>query len=96
MITHAPGPVDRLVARIGARWARWADSLFPDSPATPDNGSPAVQPVQPAPRGLPAVIAMALLEGRATGSQREIARRFNTSKSTVQRAHVLVRERASA
>ena len=99
MITHVPGPMDHLIIRLGRRWDMWVDGLFADPPPPPDPGPQVVQKVEPVahgPRGLPAVIAMALLEGRAIGSQREIARRFNTSKSTVQRAHVLVREMAPA
>lgn len=60
-------------------------------------GPAAVQPALPAPRGVPALIAQALECGKVDGlSQREIARRFNTSKSSVQRAQQLVREYAEA
>lgn len=99
MISHVPGPMDRLMIRLGRRWELWVDSLFADPPKQPDPGpqlARRLEAVAPKSRGLPAVIAMALLEGRATGSQREVARRFNTSKSTVQRAHVLARELETA
>jgi hypothetical protein len=95
MISHVPGPVERLARRLSARWEHWIDGLCADPSAPPRSSGSVVQPVQP--RGLPAMIADALSDGRVKGlSQREIARRFNTSKSTVQRAQVLVRETAEA
>jgi hypothetical protein len=71
--------------RLYGRWERWLDGVAADPQPPP-------RPlVQPPPRGLPAVIAKALEGGKAQGlSQREIARRFNTSKSSVQRAQRLV------
>ena len=96
MIDGIDGPMDRLVARLRARWENWLDGICADPPAP----RPIVGPVQasgPPQRGLPAVIAMALQGGKVDGlSQREIARRFNTSKSSVQRAQQLVRELADA
>ena len=95
MITHSPGPIERLVRRLRARCEDWLDNICADPPAPPKTGP--VQPVQPPQRGLPAAIAMALQGGKVDGlSQREIARRFNTSKSSVQRAQQLVRELAYA
>ena len=91
MIDHVPGPMDRLAARLYARWERWVNSLFA-GPPPPQR--PLVQPVQPPPlRGLPAVIAKALEEGRVSGSQRKIAKMFNASKTTVHRAQQLVDQR---
>jgi hypothetical protein len=87
MIDHVPGPMDRLVSRLYARWEHWVDSLCADPPPPP---RPLVQPVQPPPRGLPAVIAKALEEGRVSGSQRKIAKMFIASKTTVHRAQQLV------
>ena len=89
MIDHVPGPMDRLVARLYARWERWIDGLCADPPPP----RPLVQPVQPPPRGLPAMIAKALDEGRVSGSQRKIAKMFNASKTTVHRAQQLVDHR---
>ena len=71
-----------------ARWERWVDSLCAGPPPRP-----LVQPIQPPPRGLPAVIAKALEEGRISGSQRKIAKMFNASKTTVHRAQQLVDQR---
>ena len=90
MIDHVPGPMDRLAARLYARWERWIDSLCSDPPQPP---RPLVQTVQPPRRGLPAVIARALEEGRISGSQRKIAKMFNASKTTVHRAQQLVDHR---
>jgi DNA-directed RNA polymerase specialized sigma24 family protein len=97
MIDGIDGPMDRLVARLRTRWGRWVDSIAADPPAPRSGPEPVVQPVQPAPRGLPAVIAAALQGGKVDGlSQREIARKFNVGKGTVQRAQQLVRELADA
>jgi hypothetical protein len=91
MIDHVPGPMDRLASRLCLRWERWIDRLCADPQPTP---RPLVQPVKPPPpRGLPAVIAKALEEGRASDSQRKIAKMFNASKTTVHRAQQLVDQR---
>lgn len=96
MIDHVPGPMNRLASRLYARWEQWVDSRCADRPPTPQAPA-AQQPVQPAPRGVAAMIAGALGQGRTTGlSQREIARRLNTSKSSVQRAQRLVQQYAAA
>ena len=92
MIDHIPGPMDRLAARLYVRWEQWVDSLCADPLPPP---SPLVLPVQPPPRGLPAVIAKALEEGRISGSQRKIAKIFNASKTTVHRAQQLVDQRGA-
>ena len=90
MIDHVPGPMDRLASRLCSRWERWIDGLCADPQPPPH---PLVQPGQPLPRGLPAVIAKALEEGRVSGSQRKIAKMFNASKTTVHRAQQLVDQR---
>lgn len=97
MIDHVPGPMDRLASRLYARWERWLDGLCADPPVTRPRVVQPVQPVQPAPRGVAALIAGALGQGRTAGlSQREIARRLNTSKSSVQRAQRLGQQYAAA
>jgi hypothetical protein len=98
MISHVPGPMDRLAARMRDRFERWLDGICADPPAPPDRGpQPVVHAVQPPLRGVPALIAKALEGGTVSGlSQREIARRFNTSKTSVQRAQRMVREYAEA
>ena len=97
MIDGISSPMDRLVARLYMRWEFWVGSICTDPPTPRPSTGPVVQPVQPPQRGLPAAIAMALKGGKVDGlSQREIARRFNISKSSVQRAQQLVRELADA
>ncbi|MAT13755.1 MAG: hypothetical protein CMJ46_00610 [Planctomyces sp.] len=97
MISHVPGPIERLAWRLHARWERWMDGHLADAPVErrPAGGTAvqAVLPVQMPPlRGIQALIARCTDDGL---SQREIARRLNTSKSTVQRAQVLAREMAT-
>lgn len=86
MITHVPGPVERLFVRLGHRFEAWLDGLCVSEPAQKrdyEGGVPALG--QPPRRGLPAILR-AIEEGGVTGSVREIARKLDTSKSTVQRA----------
>lgn len=85
MITHVPGPVERLFVRLGQRFEAWLDGLCVSEPAKrrDDGGVPGLG--RPPQRGLPAILR-AIEEGGVIGSVREIARKLDTSKSTVQRA----------
>jgi DNA invertase Pin-like site-specific DNA recombinase len=82
--------------RLYGRWERWLDGVCAEPP--PSGGSTVQRgpAVQPPPRGLPAVIAKALEEGRVSGSQRKIAKMFKASKTTVHRAQQLVNRRDRA
>ena len=86
-------------ARIGKCWERWVDSLFADPPA-PECGPAAVQRPEPpvCPKltwagrwfsSIDALIARYTADGL---SQREIARRLNVGKGTVQRRQYAQRE----
>lgn len=136
MISHVPGPFERLIRRAGNRIEAWLDGILADpkpiaaqvahrAQIRPIQAPPArLEPHEPkvahsanpgdvaarepekapvAPRVAPTrgrdlltKIAKAIEDGRAAGSQREIARTFNVSRATVQRAQKLVRELESA
>ena len=101
MITHVPGPMDRLAARVARRWVRWLDGLLAEPPASPQIGPRVDQPpaphkgvtrpepVRPPLRGIDALIARYTSEGL---SQRKIARRLSVGKGTVQRRQCAQRE----
>jgi IclR helix-turn-helix domain len=83
MITHVPGPFERLKERLAYRFSTWLDTLCADQPEPKVGGVPAAAPLPPT-KGLPAVLRA--LEQGADGSVRRLARDLGSSKSTVHRA----------
>lgn len=86
MISHVPGPLERLVCRMQGRWAAYIDGLCAELPAhVPVSQKPSYRPPQEPSRGLPAVLAR-LQDSALEGSVRAVAKRVGVSKSSVHRA----------
>lgn len=132
MITHAPGPFERMIRRMCDNIGDWLDrravrelvaqghvscpapliarrtELEPVRDVMPQVAhpnktkpsrvarKPAKRPAQTSEKKVVDSIVRAIAEGRASGSQREIARSYNVGRTTVQRAQRMARELVAA